>query len=115
VLRQLNGAFAVYNDALREAQTGTEVNCSCGSNLYLSNHATSSPPPSATESASRSSSSRRTRCLTNTSTSYPRPSRSLGSSSTSDGWAPRRYAFGSSSLSPPFFETCFFFPSFPAF
>ena len=26
VLRQLNGAFAVYNDALREAQAGTEVN-----------------------------------------------------------------------------------------
>lgn len=25
VLRQLNGAFAVYNDALREAQGGTEV------------------------------------------------------------------------------------------
>lgn len=25
VLRQLNGAFAVYNDALREAQEGTEV------------------------------------------------------------------------------------------
>ena len=29
VLRQLNGAFAVYNDALREAQGGTEVSCSC--------------------------------------------------------------------------------------
>ncbi len=43
VLRQLNGALAVYNDALREAQTGTEVNSSCGSNLYLSNHATSPP------------------------------------------------------------------------
>ena len=26
VLRQLNGVFAVYNDALREAQAGTEVN-----------------------------------------------------------------------------------------
>jgi hypothetical protein len=26
ILRQLNGAFAVYNDALREAQAGTEVN-----------------------------------------------------------------------------------------
>jgi len=31
VLRQLNGAFAVYNDALREAQAGTEVNCPCTS------------------------------------------------------------------------------------
>jgi hypothetical protein len=29
VLRQLNGAFAVYNDALREAQAGTEVSYSC--------------------------------------------------------------------------------------
>jgi len=29
VLRQLNGAFAVYNDALREAQGGTEVSPSC--------------------------------------------------------------------------------------
>jgi hypothetical protein len=29
VLRQLNGAFAVYNDALREAQGGTEVSYSC--------------------------------------------------------------------------------------
>jgi len=28
VLRQLNGAFAVYNDALREAQAGTEVSWS---------------------------------------------------------------------------------------
>jgi hypothetical protein len=28
VLRQLNGAFAVYNDALREAQAGTEVSLS---------------------------------------------------------------------------------------
>ena len=26
VLRQLNSVFAVYNDALREAQAGTEVN-----------------------------------------------------------------------------------------
>jgi hypothetical protein len=31
MLRQLNGAFAVYNDALREAQVGTEVNRPCGS------------------------------------------------------------------------------------
>lgn len=29
VLRQLNGVFAVYNDALREAQSGTEVRYSC--------------------------------------------------------------------------------------
>ena len=29
VLRQLNGVFAVYNDALREAQSGTEVSYSC--------------------------------------------------------------------------------------
>lgn len=37
VLRQLNGAFAVYNDALREAQGGTEVSYSCFStcNIFL--------------------------------------------------------------------------------
>ena len=29
VLRQLNGTFAAYNDALREAQGGTEVSYSC--------------------------------------------------------------------------------------
>jgi hypothetical protein len=44
VLRQLNGTFAVYNDALREAQAGTEVNRSCGSNMLLSNHATCFSP-----------------------------------------------------------------------
>jgi hypothetical protein len=38
VLRQLNGVFAVFNDALQEAQVGTEVNCSCGPNLSLSDH-----------------------------------------------------------------------------
>lgn len=30
VLRQLNGAFAVYNDALRETQVGTEVSARAG-------------------------------------------------------------------------------------
>jgi hypothetical protein len=30
VLRQLNGAFATYNDALRETQAGTEVSCCLG-------------------------------------------------------------------------------------
>lgn len=110
VLRQLNGAFAVYNDALREAQAGTEVNCPCTSpNLSLSNI----PDLFSSGSASPNSSSRRTRCLTNTSTFYPRQTRSRDSSSTSDGWAPRRYVFVSSSLSVPcsavswFFETWF--------
>ena len=46
VLRQLNGAFAVYNDALREAQAGTEVSCSCSYYLRLSTHAGLISPPS---------------------------------------------------------------------
>jgi hypothetical protein len=94
VLRQLNGAFAVYNDALREAQGGTEVSHSYFYQLlrrFFSHTAT-------TTSASPSSSNRRTHYLTNTLTSYPNPSRSSGSYSTSDGWAPRRYA---DSLSRP--------------
>jgi hypothetical protein len=65
VLRQLNGAFAVYNDALREAQTGTEVSCSCSPAsvnllmrvLYYNYFAPSVLP---------SSSSRQTRCSTST-------------------------------------------------
>lgn len=34
VLRQLNGAFAAYNDALRATQSGTEVSC-CPSRRYV--------------------------------------------------------------------------------
>ena len=88
VLRQLNGAFAVYNDALREAQGGTEVSCSCFYWLlrvfFFLSHTTIT-------SVSPSSSNRRTHYSTNTSISYPSPSRSSGLYSTSDGWAPRRY------------------------
>lgn len=89
VLRQLNGAFAVYNDALREAQGGTEVSHSCLSrgsffSLFLTHYTTTSVSPS--------NWNRQMHYLTNTSTFYPSPSRSRGSYSTSDGWAPRRYA-----------------------
>ena len=80
VLRQLNGAFAVYNDALREAQAGTEVNWSfqlqtCPNLLYVTFLPPPPPVPSSVKSTSPNSSSRRTRCLTSTSTSYPRPIR----------------------------------------
>jgi hypothetical protein len=50
VLRQLNGAFAVYNDALREAQGGTEVSPkampSRGSFFFLSFSHTTAPQAS---------------------------------------------------------------------
>lgn len=87
VLRQLNGAFAVYNDALREAQGGTEVGEDIFfffffSHTHYHNHKSVSP----------SNWNRQTHYLTNTLRFYPSPSRSRGSYSTSDGWAPRRYA-----------------------
>jgi hypothetical protein len=92
VLRQLNGAFAVYNDALREAQGGTEV-----SQVF---HAFAREPFFLslfthyyyTLSVSPSNWNRQTRYSTNTSTFYPSRRRSRGLYSMRGGWAPRRYA-----------------------
>jgi hypothetical protein len=103
VLRQLNGAFAVYNDALREAQGGTEVSqvlhaFAQGSFFFLFlthyYHMLSVSP---------SNWNRQTRCSTSTSIFYPSRRRSRGSYSTSGGWAPRRYA------GYPLFSFFFFF------
>jgi hypothetical protein len=90
VLRQLNGAFAAYNDALRATQSGTEVSrCHSRPRYPVGNQIVR--PSSCDTSESRSSSRKQTRCSTGTSTFYLNRSESGSSSSTSDGWVPKRY------------------------